>query len=182
MSLKKNHTINIIENPKKEYNTIKSISFPIDFLLRGKQTIHFIQEYSHPVERVFSFYERHENLAKIYPGAFKRVMDSLDPGHINGIGSIRRITTFPFVFEETITRFKVPELIEYRITAGSPFKNHIGILHFLSTGNNSCLLDYTIEFEPQIPGTGFLLKNTLERVVGNGIRQLDEILNSDSSL
>ena len=154
----------------------------IQELLWGKQSIHFIQEYNFPVERIFGFFSRHENLAKIFPGAFKRVMDSVDPKNINGIGSVRRITTFPFVFEETITKFEDLSLIEYRITSGGPLKNHIGTMHFYSTGLNSCRLDYTISFDPVIPGTGFILKNTLEKAIGNGIRELASILKKDPSL
>ena len=70
--------------------------------------IRFVQDFEVPPSIVFGFFSNHESLSKIYPGAFKRVVNSIDPRNANGIGSVRRITNFPLVFEETITQYNEP--------------------------------------------------------------------------
>lgn len=167
---------------KENTKTAVSSPFSLQNLLWGRQTIHFIQDYPFPVERVFGFFCDHEKLAKIYPGAFKRIVNSMDPQNANGLGSVRLITSFPLMIEETVTGFKENELIEYRITSRGPIKDHIGTMHFSSTGLDSCRLDYTIAFSSIIPGGGFLIKNVLERAIGNGIRELINVLKDDPNL
>ena len=146
------------------------------------QKIHIIQDFDVPRDRVFSFFSQHERMAEIYPGAFKRIVDSNDPSNINGLGSVRRITNFPMLMDEKITRFSDPGLIEYKIVDGAPMiKDHIGIMHFYELDNGSrCRLDYTIEFEGKIPLSGFILKNLLESVVGGGVRDLAKRFSKDS--
>ena len=66
-------------------------------------------------------------------------------------------------------------LIEYKITAGAtPIKNHIGQMHFLPLESGKCRLDYTIEFDPilDLPFQSFLLKNMMEKMVGDAVREL----------
>lgn len=137
--------------------------------------IRFVQDFEVPPSIVFGFFSNHESLSKIYPGAFKRVVNSIDPRNANGIGSVRRITNFPLVFEETITQYNEPSFIKYKITAGAtPIKNHIGQMHFLPLESGKCRLDYTIEFDPilDLPFQSFLLKNIMEKMVGDAVREL----------
>lgn len=137
--------------------------------------LRFIQDFEVPSQSVFSFFSNHESLAKIYPGAFKRIINSNDPRNANGLGSVRRITNFPLIFEETITQYDEPRFIEYKITAGAtPIKNHIGQMYFSDLENGRSRLDYTIEFDPilDLPFQSFILKNVMEKMVGNAIREL----------
>ncbi len=136
------------------------------------QKLHFIQDYSVPAYQVFSFFSDHNRLSEIYPAIIKRWIDSNDPRNANGLGSSRILITFPSIFQETITKYEEPSLIEYQITFGSPLKNHIGTMRFMDIENGKSRLDYTIQFEPRIPKTGFLLKNILEKQVGQAIREL----------
>ena len=159
-----------------------SAPFSLQDVLFGRQYIHFVQDYNFPVERVFGFFSDHEKLAKIYPGAFKRIVNSMDPQNVNGIGSVRRIIAFPMIMEETVTGFRENEYIEYKITSRGPIKDHVGKMYFSSTGLNSCRLDYTIEFSSSIPGGGFLAKNVLEMALGNGIRDLENVLKKNPNL
>lgn len=137
------------------------------------QKIHILQDFDVPRERVFDFFSQHERLSEIYPGAFKRIVDSRDPSNVNGIGSVRRITNFPVVLEEEITAFNPPSHLEYRLINDAPVKDHCGTMYFYELDNGSrSRLDYTIVFDGKIPLTGFILKNILERAIGNGIRSL----------
>jgi hypothetical protein len=137
-----------------------------------KQRIHFLQDYAVPAYNVFSFFSDHNRLSEIYPAIIRRLTDSNDPRNANGLGSSRIIIAFPTIFQETITKYIEPTLIEYKITFGSPLKNHVGTMRFIDFGNGKSRLDYTIEFEPRIPKTGFFLRNLLEKQVGTAIREL----------
>ncbi|MCP4121278.1 MAG: SRPBCC family protein [Bacteroidetes bacterium] len=145
------------------------------------QKIHIIQDFDVPREKVFSFFSQHERLSEIYPGAFKRIVNSNDPSNINGLGSVRRITNFPIVLDEKVTRFSDPGLIEYKLIEGAPMiRNHIGIMHFYELDNGArSRLDYTIEFEGKLPMSGFILKNLMESTIGGGVRDLSKRFSQD---
>ncbi|MFN8281950.1 MAG: SRPBCC family protein [Chitinophagales bacterium] len=136
------------------------------------ERLHFLQDYSVDAYKVFSFFSDHNRLSEVYPAFMRRIIDSNDPRNANGLGSSRIIVTFPTIFQETITKYVEPSLIEYKITFGSPLKNHVGTMRFIDLGNGKSRLDYTIEFEPRIPKTGFFLRNLLEKQVGQAIREL----------
>lgn len=128
-----------------------------------KQKIHIIQDFNACPYRVFSFFSNHDRLSEIYPAFIKLIVPSSDPVNLYGVGSIRAIFRFPLFFTETITRYIEPTLIEYKINFGSPVKNHVGIMKFYPLeGGEKTRLDYTIEFEPIIPYSGFLI-NTLNK-------------------
>ena len=144
------------------------------------QKIHFVRDFDVPREKVFDFFSEHERLSEIYPGAFKRIVDSNDPTNVNGIGSVRRITNFPIVLEETITKFSSPSLIEYKLAEGGPVDKHLGVMHFYELDNGArSRMDYTIEFEGKWPMSGFIVKNIIESVIGRGIQQLARKFNSN---
>ena len=142
------------------------------------EKIHIIHDFDVPKQRIFDFFSEHERLSEIYPGAFKRIINSTDPSNANGIGSVRRITNFPLILEETITKFIPSSLIEYKITeGGGPIKDHIGRMQFYDLDNGTrSRLDYTIEFRSSIPLPllGFIMKNIGENVIGNAIRDLGQ--------
>ena len=144
-----------------------------------KQIIHFIQDYSVPAQKVFSFFSDHNRMGEIFPAFIRRVKDSPDPKNCNGLGSVRLLITVPLFFRETITQYTESSLIEYKITSGSPLKNHVGTMKFIDLENGSSRLDYTIEFDALIPKTGFILKNLLEKQVGNAIRELARRFDKD---
>jgi hypothetical protein len=138
----------------------------------SKETIHFVQDYEAPVYNVFSFFSDHNRMGEVSPAYIRRIQDSSDPKNANGLGSVRLLFTFPAIFTETVTGYNEPTFLEYRITFGSPLKNHVGTMNFIDLGNKRCRLDYTIEFEPRIPKTGFIIRNMLEMQVGNAIREV----------
>jgi hypothetical protein len=63
--------------------------------------------------------------------------------------ALRILLTSPFV--ETVTAYWENELIEYRITQGSPLKNHLGAMRFRPTAKGSHMR-YSIVFEGKYPG------------------------------
>jgi len=104
-----------------------------------------------PRDQVFAFCADHEKFATLFGGNCKRVKDG--QGEPNGLGSVRRMGPGPLSFDETIVTFDKPSRIEYQVTRGSPIKNHLGSISFMSVGETT-QVDYVIRFDARIPGTG----------------------------
>ena len=131
----------------------------------------FSFDFDTSIDEVFGFLTDHPRLAEIWGGAFERIVDA--PGDDpNGLGAVRRIRNSGLTLEETVTAFEKPTRMEYRITKGSPLKNHHGVMLFSATAPDRTHLDYTIEFEPKIPLTGGLLKWRLEGELAAGLDKL----------
>jgi uncharacterized membrane protein len=139
--------------------------------LTQKETVRFLQEFDVPVETLFNFFSVHENWGKVFPAAVKRIEFGEDPRDANSKGSVRRIIAFPVIIEEKITQYVPNQLIEYKIISGFGLKNHVGTMNYIDLGNGKSRLDYTIEFNPTLPFTGFVLRNLLEKVIGQGVRE-----------
>ena len=139
------------------------------------QRISVTQTFSAPVERVYAHLAEHENLGDVFGARVRRVRD----GHSerNGTGSVRSIKLAPVVpaFEEVVTQAVPNELIEYRITGGSPIKDHVGVVRFTPEGTGS-RVEYTVDFEARIPGTGGLIKAMIEKNLRSGLAGVDRKL------
>lgn len=137
----------------------------------AQQRIEIVQEFPYPVSQLFAYLSVHENLEEIFaPAKIRSIKAGTE--HPNGVGSVRelRILLAP-PFEETVTAFKENELIEYRITRGSPLKNHHGVMRFYPFGAGS-RLHYTIEFEGKLPLVAQLIRLALEKSIRRGLKGL----------
>ena len=86
------------------------------------QRIDIHQDFPIPVEKLFAYLGEHENLEVIFhPTKIRRIADG--QGARNGVGSAREMRALGGpAFVETVTAYRENELIEYRITRGSPLK------------------------------------------------------------
>ena len=109
-------------------------------------------------ERVFAFLADHENFARLFGGSCTRVKDG--EGHVNGLGSVRRIGPGPLSFDETIVTYEPSHRLEYAITRGGPLKNHRGTLE-LQAVNGGTRLDYVIRFDGKLPLVGSVVAKAL---------------------
>lgn len=137
----------------------------------GFRHIEIIKDFNAPVERVFAFLGEHENLGIIFaPAQIRRISDG--QGARNGVGSARemKILVGPS-FVETVTAYKENELIEYRITRGSPLKNHCGVMRFSAIPGGT-RLHYTIEFAGKFPLVAELVKPVLEQGIRKGLNKI----------
>ena len=133
------------------------------------QTVHVVQDFSLPVERVYAYLSEHEKLGPLFGAKITRLRDG-DTSR-NGVGSVRQLRIGPApAFEETVTEAVENQRVEYRITKGSPLKDHVGLLLFSATPTGS-RLDYTITFRsaPVLEqvvkaGLGFQVRRGLKRV------------------
>lgn len=135
------------------------------------QRIEITQDFTLPVERVYAFLSEHENLGPLFGARVTRVRDG--EGSRNGVGSVRslKLGSLP-AFEETVTKALANELVEYRITKGSPLRNHRGEMRFASKGTGTTLT-YVIEFGAVVPGLDLVVKFGLERNVRAGLKTVD---------
>ncbi len=119
-----------------------------------------------PVEEIFSFFEVHENLGRIFGARISRIREGSDAP--NGTGSVRKLSIGPLPpIEETVTLYEKNARIEYSISNTTPLKNHHGIMRF-SEKDGGTHLDYNIVFESRIPLVGGLIRKTLERNIRKG--------------
>lgn len=126
----------------------------------AQQVVKFEQFFAAPRAAVFAYFADHVKFGRIWGGRFTRVQDGQDPREPNGLGSVREIRTAGLVFEETITTFQKPSLIEYKVSKGGPIKNHLGHIEF-SEVEGGTKVNYTITFDPKIPLTGGLMAGIL---------------------
>ncbi len=137
------------------------------------QTISVSQDFTLPVERVYAFLAEHENLGPLFGARITRVTDG--DTERNGVGSVRRLKLGPLpAFQETVIEAVPDQRIVYRITQGSPLRDHEGIMTFTPTPTGSHL-DYTIRFGTAVPGLDRLVKLGLERNVRRGLATVDAL-------
>ncbi|MBW1893538.1 MAG: SRPBCC family protein [Deltaproteobacteria bacterium] len=141
----------------------------------SKQHIEIRQSFNAPVETIFNLLTDHESFGKVIATKVKRVVDSQEENK-NGVGSVRRITSFPVpAFEETVVTFEPNHLMEYVVSKGSPIKNHKGRMEF-SEEEGKTKLCYTIDFEPKLPFTllGSVLKQAIEKPIRKSLERLSK--------
>lgn len=135
----------------------------------SQQTIQIVQTFHAPVSEVFATLSDHKTFGKICGINMTRTVDGEDGA--NGLGSVREIKIGPLPsFEETITDFTPNDFIEYKITKGSPIKNHVGTLKF-SEEKGMAVLNYTIVLESKIPFTSGLISAVLKNGISKGLRK-----------
>lgn len=138
------------------------------------QKVRLSADFSLPVERVYAYLSEHENLGPFFGAKITRANDGHDSR--NGVGSRRRLKLAPFLpeFFETVTQAVPNELIEYRITQGSPLRNHVGTMRFRPLPDGGSHLDYSIDFDAP-PGLAQLVRIGLSQRIGKALRTVDQV-------
>jgi hypothetical protein len=135
------------------------------------QKIDINMEFRRPVGKLFTLLSDHEKMGPILGANVKRTRDGKDS--LNGLGSVRTLNIGPLPgFDETVTAFEKDKLVEYKITRGSPLKNHKGVMQFYPSGSGGSRLHYTIEFESKIPLLGPVVRAVLEGSIRRGLKKL----------
>jgi len=141
----------------------------------GQQQIQITQLFKAPVDTIFNILTDHEAFGQVINANIKRVVDGQGDNK-NGVGSVRRVSTFPApAFEETVVVFEPNQLMEYVISKGSPIKNHRGRMEF-SDEQGQTRLVYTIVYDPKLPFLflGSILKKAIEKPIREGLQRLAE--------
>jgi uncharacterized protein YndB with AHSA1/START domain len=135
--------------------------------------VHVSYDFAKPPERVFAYLSEHENLAELFGAEVTRVRDG--DGERNGVNSVRRLKVGPLPpFEETVHEFVPGERILYRITKGSPLKDHVGLMEFSALPGGGTHLEYNIRIASAIPGLAPIVSAQLTRDVKKGLPVADE--------
>ncbi len=146
------------------------------------QRVTIEQDFQASVAQVFEALADHNRLGEILGQDIRRIVDA--PGkNPNGVGSVRRIKPLGVpAFEETVTKLEPGKFLEYRITKGSPIKNHLGRLEFSEQGGGTHL-HYTIDFEPKlpIPFLGSILSVAIRGPIAGGLARFARELRAASS-
>lgn len=108
-----------------------------------------------PITDVFDVFADHEKFGALF-GAKSRLFKSGSDA-VNGVGSTRRFGFWPVDFDESVVAYKENEVIDYRVSRGSPLKNHLGQVRF-SEVEEGTLVDYKVQFESKIPLMGSVLE------------------------
>jgi hypothetical protein len=137
------------------------------------QKIDINMEFRRPVGELFALLSDHEKMGPILGATVKRTRDGKDS--LNGLDSVRTLNIGPLPsFDETVTAFEKDKLVEYKITRGSPLKNHKGVMQFYPSGSGGSKLHYTIEFVSKIPLLGPVVRVGLENSIRRGLKKLQE--------
>lgn len=141
---------------------------------RDMQRVIVDHDFSVPIERAFAFLSEHENLEGLFGAKIRRLQDGSD-GDRNGVGSVRELKVGPLPpLEETITEVVPDQLIRYRITKGSPLRNHRGEMRFTPNADGGSHLHYEIAFGMVVPGLDFVVAKGVKRNIEKGLKQVDE--------
>ncbi|MEO6472228.1 MAG: SRPBCC family protein [Aeromicrobium sp.] len=135
--------------------------------------VHVTHDFASDPATVFAKLSEHENLGAIFPAKISRVCDGTD-GTRNGVGSTRSLKPLglPPAFNETVTKSEPNTLIEYKISKGSPLRNHIGVQRLTPNADGGTHLDYTIEFDAPVPGLAATVAASLQKVIAKGLPKL----------
>lgn len=137
------------------------------------QHIHIQVDFPFSLENLFQYLKKHENFNELFAPAKVQTIQK-GQGDDYGVGSVRRLSIFGLVqFEETIVSFQENALIEYKITKGTPLKNHHGKMVFAAKGAGSSL-DYSIQFESAVPFLAYLVKQDLQKSISKGLKGLQK--------
>ncbi len=134
----------------------------------------FDRDYSLPPERVFGYLSEHENLSAVFGAKVRRLRDGSD-GERNGVDSARELRIGPLPpFVETVVEFVPNEFIRYRITKGSPLRDHEGTIRLTPQGDGTHL-HYEIAFRAVLPGLDAVIAPGLRRNVSRGLDRVDAV-------
>ena len=132
---------------------------------------HVERDFNAPVEQVFNHLAEHENLQELFGAKVKRVRDG--ETERNGVGSRRELKIGPLPsFDETVTQYVPNELIEYKITRGTPLDGHVGTMRFSPTASGGTHFDYRIRFASKLPGVAAIVSKAVGTNIKKGLAKV----------
>lgn len=143
-----------------------------------KQTrVKIAEQINAPIDVVFDRLADHNRMGEWLDADIKRTQDSpVTAEGVNGTGSVRTLRLLGIMeFDETVVRCERPAGIEYKITRGSPLRNHHGTIALTRDGTNTAI-EWNIAFNMTIPFTGFLTGFMLQTAIGRGLAKLKKQL------
>lgn len=140
-------------------------------------TINVQQHFTQSPEQVFAVLGTHAGLGVCFaPLQVTRIQDSADTHHPDGVGSVRKmgIGSVTPLYEQ-VTEYEPNKFVEYVLINNPLIKHHVGRLIFTPEGSGT-LLNYTIELEGKIPGSGTVILAGLKVGIQQGLKKLAKSL------
>jgi Polyketide cyclase / dehydrase and lipid transport len=88
-----------------------------------------------------------------------------------GVGAIRRFTLGKRVTRESVVAFEPPCWLAYQLLSGLPLRSYRADVTLRDAGEGT-EISWVAEFEPLVPGTGWLVKRRLEPFVAEVAERL----------
>ena len=116
-----------------------------------------------PRNRVWEILVDHERMPEWFPAreVIRRRAGHPDP---DGIGACRVVRISGLAIEEIVTAFKPCEYLEYSVTEGAPFVDHMADVILTNEGDGT-RVRWCVRLRPLIPGTGWLVRSNLTRTL-----------------
>jgi uncharacterized protein YndB with AHSA1/START domain len=89
----------------------------------------------------------------------------------NGVGALRVVRASGLAIEERITAFEPERLLVYEVVEGAPVRDHRGEVR-LEPDGDATRVRWRVSLRPLVPGTGWLLRRVVERLVGGALEGL----------
>lgn len=136
---------------------------------------HITEKIAAPINDVFDRLADHNRMGEFMSADIRRVKDSTIAAEgVNGTGSVRTLKILGLAdFDETVVKSEKPNTIEYKITRGSPLKNHLGVIR-LQEENGAVAIDWDITFDMGFGG--MIVELLLKTAVGGGLGKLKKQL------
>lgn len=129
-----------------------------------------------PRRRVWEILIHHEGMPAWFPAreVVRRRPGSPEP---DGLGAVRVVRANGLALEERISAFKPEERLEYVVVAGAPLRDQRGAV-VLSPDTRGTAVRWSVEMTPRIPGTGWLLRRSVDRMLDRGLSGLRSLAES----
>jgi hypothetical protein len=93
----------------------------------------------------------------------------------NGAGCIRRVASGWMIVRERLESADPPNSLSYVILSGVPVKDYHAKMEF-SDKNGQTFITWSAIFIPKIPGTGWLIRNTMKKAYNQLLDGLEKEL------
>jgi uncharacterized protein YndB with AHSA1/START domain len=137
------------------------------------RTVHVTRTIPGPAEPIFDLLADHANYDRFRPIHHSELVKEGGPAP-NGVGALRRIKVWPFVFEEEITGYERPSRLDYLIVKlNVPFKHEGGTITLTPQGD-STHVDWRSSFAVPTPIIGGPEELVWQPVLARGFRRVLE--------
>jgi hypothetical protein len=124
-------------------------------------------------ERIWEILTDHEGMPRWFPAreVIRRRPGSPDP---NGVDAVRVVRASGLAIEERVTAFEPGKRMEYVVTGGVPLRDHRGqvVLDGGDADGDTCVVRWSVELRPLIPGTGWILRRATDGLIREGLEGL----------
>ena len=83
-----------------------------------------------------------------------------------GLGSIKHLTRGRLRLREEVTEFDAPSRYGYKLLSGLPVRNYRAHVNLSDAGDGTDI-QWHSEFEGRLPGTGWVIRRSLQRAVND---------------